>query len=573
MTGSHEAWDQDELDLRGIGLLAALESELDDLIGPLEQAPDWRPGKALLEQAAWVRGRLEALAESWHNRLVVAIVGPSGVGKSTLLNALAGAPISETGLTRPTTREVIAYTSDMTASLPLRAALQGTELRVETSGRARALEYLTLLDTPDTNTLPENQAVLKHVLELADMVLAVFAAQNPRLYDNLAFLRPYVERLPAESIVVVLNKVDRVPPDALEEVLADFQEALRAEWGLQPEHVYLISAKSSAPDARFVPDETPINSLNEYPALETFVHSILDRASQVADRRSARGERLLDLYRERVRASLADRASSRAGAQEALEELGERVKESLQRDTAGSPYGMASLDMQTTLYGLLAQRWWGPVGWLVGLWAALLRIASFVKHPRLAASSILDQATRGDEMAIQSWRSQEIEHLLALAWPAVADQLVAAGFATNVRASSIWRERLDSASAEMPTRLATLYRARLERLARHLAAWPLQLLLNLPTLGMLAWVATDAVLAFAWKQALPVTHLQTGAIAVIAVWLLGYIVLQVLTLASLSRLRRVGAARAMGAVLTHSLVEPWAAQLAALTDLQERLGA
>ena len=40
--------------------------------------------------------------------LLVAIVGPTGSGKSSLLNTLAKAPLSKTGVLRPTTREAVA---------------------------------------------------------------------------------------------------------------------------------------------------------------------------------------------------------------------------------------------------------------------------------------------------------------------------------------------------------------------------------------------------------------------------------------------------------------------------------
>src|SRR5260221_13943419 len=41
--------------------------------------------------------------------LVVMLMGGTGVGKSTLLNALAGASIAQSSVTRPTTRDPVVY--------------------------------------------------------------------------------------------------------------------------------------------------------------------------------------------------------------------------------------------------------------------------------------------------------------------------------------------------------------------------------------------------------------------------------------------------------------------------------
>src|SRR5205085_11403944 len=44
--------------------------------------------------------------------LVIMLMGGTGVGKSTFLNALAGAPIASASFTRPTTRDPVVYVHD-----------------------------------------------------------------------------------------------------------------------------------------------------------------------------------------------------------------------------------------------------------------------------------------------------------------------------------------------------------------------------------------------------------------------------------------------------------------------------
>lgn len=577
MSENPHAWDHDALELHSIGALASVGSELDEITASVEALPDWRPARALLDQGAWLHNKLDELAQAWHTRLVVAIVGPSGAGKSTLLNALAGANLSTTGLTRPTTRQVVAYASDAAAAAPLRRALGDDDLLIETSPRAATLSYLTLLDTPDTNTLPENQALLARALELADIVLAVFAAQNPRPHDNLAFLHPFVDRLPRESIVPVLNMVDRVPPAELKEVESDFRRALETEWGLVPERVYLISAKGSVGGrAQFTPDETPINARNDYAALETLVYAALNRASQLADRRAAHAERLIALYRQEIAQALDATAAARRAAGEAIRGLEQRVQAALQQTVVETFAQVRTLDLSTAIYGLLAPRWWGPVGWLVGLWALLLRVASFVSRPGGRRPSFLGQSA--PEMAsdqvtatMAELRSSELEHLLANAWPPLADQLVAAGFATSIRTEGAWQRRLEEASGTLGVQVAGLYQRRLEGLADRLAAAPVQFLLNLPVLAMLVWIGADAVLAFVQRRALPATHLQTGGVALVALWVLGYVLLQLCVAVGLRRLRRAKGLGELGRGLTDTLVAPWAQQLQRLDALDDSL--
>jgi len=62
--------------------------------------------------------------------LIVAFMGGSGVGKSTLLNRLAGKAIARTGIERPTSREVTLFHHHSVAIQNLPEQLPITQIKI-----------------------------------------------------------------------------------------------------------------------------------------------------------------------------------------------------------------------------------------------------------------------------------------------------------------------------------------------------------------------------------------------------------------------------------------------------------
>ncbi|MFF3493494.1 GTPase [Streptomyces sp. NPDC002795] len=210
--------------------------------GQLKQRLD-----ALRELVGLSRTRLDGptLAEAGHvldeaaarrrlssRHTVVAIAGATGSGKSTLFNTLAGMPLSETGLRRPTTSAPIACSwTDGAAGLLDRLGIPGRARRRPAQGQPgqqgeTALDGLVLIDLPDHDSAAlEHREQVDRVLGLVDAVVWVV---DPEKYADAMlherYLRPMAGH--AEVMFVVLNQVDRLPGEAVEQVLDDLRRLL-----------------------------------------------------------------------------------------------------------------------------------------------------------------------------------------------------------------------------------------------------------------------------------------------------------------------------------------------------------
>jgi len=141
--------------------------------------------------------------------LIVAVVGPSGVGKSALVNRLAGTRVVTTGPLRPTTTAVTVWGEVAAGYLPgMRAAA------------APAPEGVALVDTPPAEHAPE---IVESVLDLADAALVVV---SPDRYAD-AVVCTLIEQIEARGIPLwaVLSVLAGDEP-ASAEIIADAERVL-----------------------------------------------------------------------------------------------------------------------------------------------------------------------------------------------------------------------------------------------------------------------------------------------------------------------------------------------------------
>lgn len=214
-----------------------------DVARPL---PDWaagaagRPGIARhlehLHQAIDAAGRLgisvdaaKSVGEEARGRMgfpadvyVLALVGGTGVGKSSLLNALAGTPVSRASVRRPTTDRPVAW-------VPVggRDELVGL---LDWLGVGDVFEHdvadlagVAILDLPDMDSV--EMAHRERVEELLPRVDAVAWVTDPEKYHDAVlhddFLQTWIPRL--DTQVLVLNKTDRLDRDGAQQLRRDLE--------------------------------------------------------------------------------------------------------------------------------------------------------------------------------------------------------------------------------------------------------------------------------------------------------------------------------------------------------------
>jgi hypothetical protein len=136
--------------------------------------------------------------------LVIMLMGGTGVGKSTLLNALAGAPIAQASFTRPTTRDPVVYFHQSIKAERLDPALRACRLQHHDR---ESLFDKVIVDTPDldSNDLA-NREKLKNLLPIADIVL--YVGSQEKYHDQLGW-ELFLEHRKRRAFAFVLNKWDR----------------------------------------------------------------------------------------------------------------------------------------------------------------------------------------------------------------------------------------------------------------------------------------------------------------------------------------------------------------------------
>jgi hypothetical protein len=331
----------------------------------------------------------------------------------------------------------------------------------------------------------------------------VFDAENPKRRDHLDFLAPFVRKFSGESLVCVLNKCDRLDePELKQQIVPDFLEHIRMGWQMPADRVLCISARRNLQNPDWDADAGPRHDFDEFEELKQLVTNTINRAGYVIDRRIENAQRLRDFVFEEAGSEV---LKNKAVLADAAGSIIETEKKALGSAIAGmQASGVQPLfGLNVLVYQKLAQRWLGPMGWMIAIWARLLIFGSGImavfRHGRpvrqvLNTLSALRRSKESQPAIEEPQKDQQMtaafrNYRLAVLenWPDIARSIVRGGFDGSIRKV----EDALSGTEGFEQKLAAIWTdaldAELERLTAKLSGLILQTLFNLPAVGFLGY--------------------------------------------------------------------------------------
>lgn len=372
-----------------------------DLIDPQPLEPYARIAKD-------ARSRTGFLGET----VVVALAGGTGSGKSSLLNAIAGARVAETGPIRPTTERPLAW---LPASPEPGLVRLLDELEVQERVGQTRLPHLAVIDLPDTDSVVEvHRDTVERLLPRVDAVIWIV---DPEKYHDRLLHAEYLRPLAGYQgqFLFVLNQIDRLDRRQHEEVRRDLLQALHDD-GITAPVVFSVAA-----DPPGSPPEGARRLLNH---LE----------GKMEAKRVALGKLIEDI--RRASAGIAEVSGVTPGAgldfDRRWEQVGERGVDRLAEMLAG---GEVTAAAEESGERLAMSQGSGPLG---RLWAVLRRSRLGRALGATPPGEAIPRASRG-------WTGRAgLEQVLADTSGLVAELSFETGGAFGARLREEWRpERLE----------------------------------------------------------------------------------------------------------------------------------
>jgi hypothetical protein len=218
-----------------------------------------------------------------HRPLVAAFFGGTGVGKSTLLNRLAGQPIARTGVERPTSREISVYLHEsiQLRNLPRQFPLERVRIAYHHDEQRRQVLWI---DMPDIDSIEQHNREL--VLEWLPHIDVLIYVVSPERYRDDKGWRMLQSHGGDHAWLFVINQWDRGHPAQYD----DFRKLL-VKGGFQDPIILRTDSRETAAHRKD----------DDFDRLQSFLQEMADR--HVIQQLELRAEAL---RLEALRAALSD---------------------------------------------------------------------------------------------------------------------------------------------------------------------------------------------------------------------------------------------------------------------------
>ncbi len=413
--------------------------------------PEWPPARAVRAEWEQIEPRLDRARRELSRMLVVGVIGGTGTGKSTLVNALAGCDLSPAGdIARPTTiNPVVVAARDVDLSwLPVEAM----NARVVRSDAA-AVANIVLVDCPDPDTQAEaprhgsgqtphgparpsdgnhNRELLEAVLPACDVLLLVSTAQK---YRSWVVAREVAAFAPGRPLLFVQTHASRDP-----DIRDDWRRELESQGFIVPRIFRLDAVEAATRSAAGLEPDAGFREL-----VEAIDAELVGRAARRVRRTGS-----LDLAGWFLRQSQEALAPLRGPvAQLSAGVASERTRlEGILARSVGSRLRASRTAWQRILTSEIVERWHG------GPFASFLHVVesiiAFWPRMRAASGGLISRLLSGQPADIKpagqgSW--QAVEELGLSAAEVEQSRSVLCGLSARARLAEplVGRARLDDA--------------------------------------------------------------------------------------------------------------------------------
>jgi energy-coupling factor transporter ATP-binding protein EcfA2 len=413
--------------------------------------PEWPPARAVRAEWEQIEPRLDRARRELSRMLVVGVIGGTGTGKSTLVNALAGCDLSPAGdIARPTTiNPVVVAARDVDLSwLPVEAM----NARVVRSDAA-AVANIVLVDCPDPDTQAEaprhgggqtphgparpsdgnhNRELLEAVLPACDVLLLVSTAQK---YRSWVVAREVAAFAPGRPLLFVQTHASRDP-----DIRDDWRRELESQGFIVPRIFRLDGVEAATRSAAGLEPDAGFREL-----VEAIDAELVGRAARRVRRTGS-----LDLAGWFLRQSQEALAPLRGPvAQLSAGVASERTRlEGILARSVGSRLRASRTAWQRILTSEIVERWHG------GPFASFLHVVesiiAFWPRMRAAGGGLISRLLAGQPADIKpagqgSW--QAVEELGLSAAEVEQSRSVLCGLSARARLAEplVGRARLDDA--------------------------------------------------------------------------------------------------------------------------------